>query len=452
MARNGWIRVFVVLCAGLGTVLALQSPVLAKGGRVDGTGNEYYLNDSWSGVANRVFNYGNRTDELYVGDWNADGVDSLAVRRGRTFYVRNSLSAGNADRVFNYGREGDVVYVGDWDGNNSDTLAVRRGSSYLIRNSLTAGPADRQFYYGQPNDVALVGDWDGDGKDTLAVRRGNIYYIKNTLGAGPADRVINFGRANDQVYVGDWNGDGRDTLAVRRGNVYYIKDSLSSGAADRVVSYGRATDATLVGDWNRDGRDSLGVRRDPWGALLRAGGLTGRVPYSASGNLSIVPGSQAAPSAARVWRVRVEVENGLPVNGAAFASVAMNILNDPRGWGSGGGVSFARTSGTADIRLILASPTTVDRLCAPLNTRGYTSCRVGDRTVINAQRWEGGAAAFNNAGGSIGQYREYVVNHEVGHALGYGHRSCPGPGQLAPVMVQQTLNMGGCRPNGWPNP
>ena len=47
-------------------------------------------------------------------------------------------------------------------------------------------------------------------------------------------------------------------------------------------------------------------------------------------------------------------------------------------------------------------------------------------------------------------HRSYLVNHEVGHYLGQGHVGCPQPGNKAPVMMQQSIDLGGCVRNAWP--
>ena len=53
-------------------------------------------------------------------------------------------------------------------------------------------------------------------------------------------------------------------------------------------------------------------------------------------------------------------------------------------------------------------------------------------------------------GEDVAGYRLYMVNHEVGHLLGVPHKRCGAQGQPAPVMLQQTISLDGCEPQGWP--
>lgn len=167
------------------------------------------------------------------------------------------------------------------------------------------------------------------------------------------------------------------------------------------------------------------------------------------GRLTVVPGTSRPVGAGPLRRYAVEVEGGLGVDPAAFARVVERTLADPRSWTGQGGRALQRVDGEADLRVALVSPGTVDRLCAPLRTNGRFSCAKGDRAVLNVARWQTGASAY---AGMLQDYRSYLVNHEVGHVLGAGHTSCPGPGQVAPVMLQQTLGLDGCRPGPWPHP
>lgn len=114
-----------------------------------GSGTIYLLNDAWSGRADTALLYGRDSDRSYVGDWDGDGADTLAVRRGHHLYFSNSLRDGAADTVTAYGRDADLVLVGDWNGDGIDTAAVRRGNVYYVSNGFTGGAADIVQAFGE---------------------------------------------------------------------------------------------------------------------------------------------------------------------------------------------------------------------------------------------------------------------------------------------------------------
>ncbi|MDX1745228.1 MAG: hypothetical protein R3324_04765 [Halobacteriales archaeon] len=253
----------------LSLVLAWAPSGTAEAANDSDPGRFYFLsNDLRGGRADETFGYGLPNDEVFVGDWNGDGTDTLGVRRGAWFYLKNDFLGGEADVVFKYGLEDDEVFVGDWNGDGVDTFSVRRGRTFYVTNRLRGGDAESAFMYGLEGDVVIVGDWDGDGDDTFGVRRGRTYFLDNSLRGGEADAIFLYGLEGDAVHVGDWDGDGADTLGVRRDRTYYLNNRLLGGSADVVFQYGLVTDVTLVGDWDGNGSDTLGVRRrDHWSIL-----------------------------------------------------------------------------------------------------------------------------------------------------------------------------------------
>ncbi|CAN5831767.1 hypothetical protein BH24ACT15_BH24ACT15_21880 [soil metagenome] len=150
----------------------------------------------------------------------------------------------------------------------------------------------------------------------------------------------------------------------------------------------------------------------------------------------------------------VEVESATGLDLATVAAEAESILSDlTRGWTARGQWALQRvaTSSAADIRVVVATPGTVDAYCsrAGLATGGRLSCWDGRRAMLNVDRWNSGVAPFHT---DVSVYRQYLVNHEVGHGLGHSHVGCPTPGALAPVMMQQSKGLNGCMTNGWPYP
>jgi Protein of unknown function (DUF3152) len=185
-------------------------------------------------------------------------------------------------------------------------------------------------------------------------------------------------------------------------------------------------------------------------AADRAAGILRRdVVEDGSGEFDVAPGSSPAPGPGEMHVLRVEVERDLPVDRERFAAFVLATLNDPRGWGHDGAMTFARTDGDAPVTVLLATPTTSARLCGDLDPHEQLSCRNGPNVVLTFPRWVNGTDEY---AGNLTGYRQYLVNHEVGHALGHGHEPCPGDGSPAPVMQQQTLGLKGCVQNPWPYP
>ena len=152
---------------------------------------------------------------------------------------------------------------------------------------------------------------------------------------------------------------------------------------------------------------------------------------------------------ATVYRYVLRVEGGTGVDGAAAAATIQGVLNDDRGWRGTEGVSFEQVDdpAAADFTLSIATPTTTDALCAPLETIGMWNCRNGTNVVLNSDRWTYGSPTFS----SVDAYHVYEINHEVGHFLGHEHEYCAGAGLTSPVMAQQSRTReGGCTENGWP--
>lgn len=267
------------------------------------------------------------------------------------------------------------------------------------------------------------------------------------LGAGTATLTLPTGSATDALR-------GALALSVSAGQVpgqgALVADDEQARGADTSRTAVRAPDPTPTFDPLLSA-DPPVVALPPGLTLgdVEAGLLSVDIPERGAGTFTVVPGTDPGPGTGRVRTIRVEVEDGLAVDGARFARTVMATLNDPRGWGADGSVSFARTDGPAEFRVTLASPESVDDLCAPLDTNGQVSCGRAGNAVLNLRRW---VLATQELAGDKVTYRQYLVNHEVGHLLGHGHEKCPAPGARAPLMQQQSYKAAPCVPNPWPFP
>ncbi|WSE29523.1 DUF3152 domain-containing protein [Amycolatopsis rhabdoformis] len=209
----------------------------------------------------------------------------------------------------------------------------------------------------------------------------------------------------------------------------------------------------------------------------------GAYTESGKGTWHVVPGSgPVVGKSGKLYTYTVDVEDGIDPSSYAgddsFATAVQGILSDPRSWTWNGEIRLQRVDASfpdPSFHVSLTTPNTTHRADAcGFQIKFEASCyrRSMDRVLINLARWVRGAKVY---GADMTGYRQYAINHEVGHALGNNHVGCPGNGQPAPVMMQQSFGVaddyvamlnnipGGdkgkvasdhhtCVPNAWPNP
>lgn len=178
---------------------------------------------------------------------------------------------------------------------------------------------------------------------------------------------------------------------------------------------------------------------------------TPSIPATGPGTFLTASGGSAKVGTGQLRRYRVEVEKGLDLDTADVAEQVERILADPRGWTADGRSAFQRVSGgSTDFVVKVATPGTVDQIClryGGLDTGGEYNCSVNENVMVNLERWLLATKVYAK---DVPSYRALIINHEVGHFLGHGHVTCPGPGKPAPAMMQQIKGMKGCVPNVWP--
>lgn len=190
-----------------------------------------------------------------------------------------------------------------------------------------------------------------------------------------------------------------------------------------------------------------------------------------------MPGKEFGEGAERTVRYAIEVEDGIDTSAYggddAFAAMVDATLSDPRSWSNDKNFKFIHVASNdnPDTKIRLTSLATTAELCGA-QLESETSCHTGitgeSTVIINEARWVRGAVPYE---GDLGSYRQYLINHEFGHAIGYAdHQACGADGALAPVMMQQTLSLNNselyakdptevypdngltCEPNPWPYP
>ena len=247
-------------------------------------------------------------DRFFVGDFNGDGKDEVAVFNG-TNWVMEYLGllvddgANGLKLIARYDNSmpgwdftpGDRFYVADFNGDGKKDLFVFNGSNWaipyvgMLRSTGTGFALAKRYdanmpgWEMRPGDRHVVGDFSGDGKEDLWVFNGSNWSIpylgmlrsngtslsmsKRYDGTMPGWQM----RANDRHYVGDFDGDGKADLYVFNGtnwSIAYLGMLESTGSQLSMTRrydgnapgwQMRAHDMHWIADVNRDGKADLFV-------------------------------------------------------------------------------------------------------------------------------------------------------------------------------------------------
>ena len=434
-----------------------------------------------------------------AGDFDGDGNDDLVVgipgenpsgRRdaGAVQVLYGSASGLSArDNLWHQDSDGikggserfdsfaHAVVVGDFDADGADDLAVgvagegiggklHAGAVQVLYGAAPGGLTARDQLWHQDTDgIAAVaepadefgasiaaGDFDGDDHEDLAV--GVPGEILGGRDYGGAVHVLYGGSGGvsvrDQLWHQNQAGvDGR----VETGDLFGFDVSAADLDAD-----GFADLAVGVGGEGIGGSRGAGATQTLYGGdagLTSQGAMWHQASRGVTGGAEAGDGMGWAVSGRR-FRPQIKVAYQLGTKGdvesdfSTFRKRVTDTLRNHAGWSLSGAVEFVPAGFSAELRIWLADPQAVDN-AAPVCSAQW-SCRVGDDVYINEERWDHATETYSDR--SLKDYRHYVVTHEVGHWLELDHAECPRQGAPAPVMMQESKSLDGCRTRVWPLP
>lgn len=170
------------------------------------------------------------------------------------------------------------------------------------------------------------------------------------------------------------------------------------------------------------------------------------MPRQLTANLRV---SAAATSKVRTYCVAAK---GVSSDGLADLRGKLALTySDLQGWNADGALAFKHVDAGCSYTVWLTAPALMTSFGAICDD--FYNCQVGTNVIVNNDRWLHATEPWLKTGQDIETYRLLIINHETGHRIGFRDNNvCPGAGQPAPVMMQQSIDLKGCVFNVWPLP
>ena len=128
-----------------------------------------------SDLIDHVFEYGTGGDVPLAGDWNGDGIRSIAIFRNGKWHFDSDGDGriSKADETADFGAEGDQPVVGDFNGDGIEEIGIYRAGRWIIdtNGNRRIDAEDQEIELGQAGDEPIVGDFNGDGTDEPGLYR-----------------------------------------------------------------------------------------------------------------------------------------------------------------------------------------------------------------------------------------------------------------------------------------
>jgi len=359
-----------------------------------------------------------------------------------------------------WGSMASLVFPGDLNKDGqADLLAIDTKGDLLFYPGNGRGSFGRSTKVGRGwtgLKVAAVGDMTGDGVgDLLGVKASGLLMGYAGVGQGKLRSYGQVGRGwqNMQLIGGALGGKGAGQFwgISTKGELFHWSNNGRGAPTKKTkVGHGWGGFTQVIGgvDLTGDGKADL-LAWKPDGKLMlypgKAGGQVSSGQQVGHGFRQHTTKCPQPPKAKHVVKYQVALKGNVQVPLKDFAATADQVLNDPSGWAKSD-IYFQQVSSGGSFTLWLSEARYLPSFARICSTT--YSCSVGSNVIINQDRWLQGAAPKV----PISQYRIMVINHEVGHWLGFGHRYCSGSGQPAPLMMQQSKGLGQCTFNPYPLP